>query len=866
MPRVDLPSIRCCLAVLGVVVAAAPALAAPPTSGSSAVDFVRDVRPILSDNCFFCHGPDPKHREGELRLDQREGLFRVKDGVSPVVPGKPQESDLLARVLSEDKAEVMPPRKTGKELTPAQVETLRRWIEAGAPWQEHWAFAPLRKPTPPQPRRADWPVNDIDRFVLHVLELRGLSPSPEADAVTLLRRVSLDLTGLAPTPAEVDRYIADPRPDRYERAVDRLLASPQYGERMAVHWLDLVRYADTVGYHGDQEHHASPYRDYVIKAFNDNLPYDRFTAEQLAGDLMPSPTLWQMAATAYNRILQTSHEGGVQPAEYLAKYAADRVRNLGSVWMGLTTGCAECHDHKFDPFTARDFYSLAAFFADVKEKGDFKGAPNTTPTRRDPEMRVWDLPAYEAVRPIDEKIAALTPRMAKADVLAAQAALAASTAPATAPQRRAEPSPAPGKGKAKSKGATKDADTNKPKEPDAAQGKPSPKPSPMPAAELTGRAAELLSLLRQRQELERTMFQTCMVTQSAPPREVRVLPRGNWMDSSGELVQPATPSLFKPLKTAARATRLDLARWLTSADNPMASRAMVNRVWAIFFGRGLSRQLDDLGNQGETPLHAELMEHLAWGFQADHDVKKLVRAVVTSRTYRQSSLADARQRLADPENQWLARQSRWRLPAEFVRDQALAVSGLLNGSIGGPSVKPYQPALYYRHLNFPQREYQPHLDERQHRRGLYVHWQRQYLHPMLRAFDAPTREECAAERPRSNTPLASLTLLNDPTFVEAAQAFAGRILREAPAGDAARIAWAWRAAVSRAPSSEASRALLDLLAAERAALRADPATATAAQTPAGLWKPDPAWPAHELGAWTSVARAILNLHETYARD
>jgi hypothetical protein len=596
----------------------------------------------------------------------------------------------------------------------------------------------------------------------------------------------------------VDAFVADRDPQAYEKLVEKLLASEHYGERLAMYWLVLVRYADTVGYHGDQEHHASPYRDYVIDAFNLNLPFDRFTREQLAGDLLPHPTTDQKIATCYNRLLQTSHEGGVQPKEYLAMYAADRVRNVSAVWMGATVGCAQCHDHKFDPYTARDFYSLAAFFADVDEENHLRGGgADTTPTKRRPEIPVH-------TRRERERLAALEVRIAELEKQSAD-----------------------------------------------------------------GAKNQLAELTKERDALKKAQ-RLVMVTQSLPtPRTVRVLPRGNWLDDSGLVVDPAIPAFLGKLKVKGRATRLDLADWLTDAKagaGGLTARVFVNRLWYLYFGVGLSKSLEDFGGQGVPPVHPELLDNLAIEFvQSGWDVKQMVRLIVTSRAYRQSSLEPPGLREPDPENRLFARQGRWRLPAEMVRDNALAISGLLVLDVGGPTAKPYQPAGYYRHLNFPKRQYRADADVKQWRRGVYVHWQRQYLHPMLRAFDAPTREECTARRPRSNTPLAALVLLNDPTFIECARVLGQRTLTEGGSSDAERVAFAFRHATARRPDETESRVLLRQLEQNRARYKADPEAATElvkiglAPLPKGADVP-------ELAAWTGVCRAMLNLSETITRE
>ncbi len=765
---------------------ASRAFAAEPT-----IDFNRDVRPILSDRCFACHGPDEKHRKKKLRLDVREDALAAE----AFVPGKPDMSLLLARVTAEGR-EQMPPAKLGKRLTAAEVETLRKWIEEGARYAPHWAYVPPAKRDVPTTKHPT--SNFIDNFVLARLEKEKLSPSPEADRRTLARRLYFDLTGLPPTPAEVDAFVSNKNATAYEKLVDKLLASEHYGERMATYWLDLVRYADTVGYHGDQDHHATPYRDYVIDAFNANMPFDRFTREQLAGDLLPNPTTDQKIATCYNRLLQTSHEGGVQPKEYLAMYVADRVRNVSAVWMGATVGCAQCHDHKFDPYTAKDFYALGAFFADVDEEKHLRGAgTDTVPTKRPPEIPVHTRRERVALADLELEIA-----LQKSQ-------------PATDEQKK-----------------------------------------------------RIAALVKERDALKKAQ-RLVMVTQAlVTPRTVRVLPRGNWLDETGPVVEAAVPAFMGKLTTKGRATRLDLANWLTDAKHGsggLTSRVFVNRLWYLYFGVGLSKSLEDFGGQGEPPVHPELLDRLAIEFvDGKWDVKHVVKLIVMSKTYRQSSLESAALKDRDPENRLLARQSRWRLPAESVRDNSLFASGLLVLDVGGLSAKPYQPAGFYRHLNFPKREYVSDADAKQWRRGVYVHWQRQYLHPMMKAFDASTREECAAQRARSNTPLAALVLLNDPTFVEAARVLGQRAL-DSGKTDAERLAFAFRQVTSRSPDSVEANVLLKYLETNRAAYEANPRAASALLKIGTAPRPKDA-DASELAAWTAVCRILLNLSETITRE
>ncbi|MBI2827110.1 MAG: PSD1 domain-containing protein [Planctomycetia bacterium] len=804
------------------------------------IDFNRDIRPILSDKCFRCHGPDSGARQAELRLDREESAKADRDGNPAIVPGKPEASELVRRITADDEAERMPPKESHKELSPREIALLTRWVADGAVWLPHWAYIPPKRHPLPDVGDAHWPIHALDRFILSRLEAEGLAPSPDADRVTLARRLYIDLAGLPPRPEEVDAFLADDGPQAYERLVDRLLASPHFGERMAMYWLDLVRYADTVGYHGDQEHPISPYRDYVIEAFNENLRFDQFTREQLAGDLMPEPTLRQKIATGYNRVLQTSHEGGVQPKEYLAIYAADHVRNLSAVWLGATMGCSQCHDHKYDPYTTRDFYSMAAFFADVDEAQHLTKGVDKSPTIRAPEMEL--LTEEERAR-----LAGLEARL-KALEAPQQPAAAASSNDADAPKA------------ASGSGARKET------EPNSSAADPPKSESPPPSDK--ERKKEIAALRKQMDAIHNRARRT-MITVSIEPRTMRILPRGNWLDESGPIVQPEVPAFLGHLDVGdRRATRLELARWLTDAEHGvggLTARVLVNRLWYLFFGVGLSRSLDDFGAQGEPPVHPELLDTLAVELvESGWDVKRLVKLLVTSRAYRQASLDTPALHERDPSNRLVGRQSRFRYPAETVRDAALVTSGLLVDQTGGPSVKPYQPAGYYRHLNFPEREYQIDKDQRQWRRGVYVHWQRQYLHPMLKAFDAPSREECTAERPTSNTPLAALVLLNDPTFVEAARAFATRIIASGGATTDERLDFALRQAVSRTATTDERRVLGHLLDDSRKYYQDHP-QAAAELVAVGLAPAPETADRGELAAWTILARTILSLNEPLTR-
>ena len=746
---------------------------APGIVSAAPVSFNRDIRPILSNNCYACHGFDQNERKADLRLDTREGAT-----AKVIVPGDPETSLLWKHVTQADPDERMPPPETGKSLTAAQKSLLKQWISEGAHWEDHWAYISPKR----QANRG------IDDFVSETLRSEGLTMSVKADRRTLARRLAFDITGLPPTPEEVASFVNNDGADAYDRYVEDLLASPRYGERMAIYWLDLVRFADTCGYHGDQHRDVALYRDYVIDAFNENLPFDQFTVEQLAGDLLENPTTEQRIASGYNRLLQTTEEGGSQPKEYIAKYAADRVRNVSAVWMGSTLGCAECHDHKFDPFTQKDFYSLAAFFADIEEVAVGRNSANMSlPTDKQ----------AQALAAVDAEIAPMKEQIKKA-----------------------------------SDDEKKDLQ------------------------------ASLKKLEARRKKIDAEIAKTMVVKVRKEPLMTRVLPRGNWLDESGEVVQPAIPAHLGRLAIDGdrRASRLDLARWMINSDNPLTARVFVNRVWKLFFGQAIARTLEDVGAQGEWPTHPELLDWLALEFvESGWDVKQLIRTIVHSQAYQQSSMESDALRERDPYNRLLARQGRFRLEAEMVRDNALKVSGLIVHREGGRSVKPYQPEGYWGQLNFPKRTYQPDQDQNQYRRGVYTYWCRTFLHPSMAAFDAPTREECTAERVRSNTPLQALVLLNDPTYVEAARALAQQLnngsLRDG-------ITKAFEVVLSRKPSSQEIEILSQLHTEQRARFSQDPHAAKALLE-VGLAQAPETTP--ELAAWTSVSRAILNLHETITR-
>jgi mono/diheme cytochrome c family protein len=758
------------------------------------VSFNRDIRPILTENCFACHGPDAHEAKADVQLHSKEASH---DGFL-IVPGEPEISEAWLRIV--DERDPMPPKDSHKVLTDEQKQLIKRWIEQGAQYEPHWAYVPPVMTEAPAVQDEAWPQHWIDRYVLAQLEDRGLEPVDDADRVTLIRRLSFDLIGLPPTPEEVQDFVNDESPDAYGKLIDRLLASPHFGERMAIYWLDVVRFADTVGYHGDQTMSISPYRDWVIWAFNENLPYDTFIEHQVAGDMIDDPTGNALIASAYNRLYQTSHEGGIQRAEYEAIYDADRVRNFGEAFMGSTIGCAQCHDHKYDPYTDEDFYSLAAFFGQIddlwhlppKDSKKFSPASNSNPTPRHPEI--------ETLSPLDQqRLDALQAKLTQVD------------------------------------------------------------------------DAELKETIQA--EIDAIKPRKVLIAKQHDPedyRPVRFLARGNWADETGDVMTPAIPAFLGELDVEGAPTRLDLAKWLTTpaaegGSGERNARVMVNRLWYLMFGEGLCTTLGDFGGQGMPPNHPELLDRLAIEFvESGWDIKAILKQMAMTRTYRLSSEPTQELLVEDLNNEFFARQSQRRLPAEMIRDNALFVSGLMVDQLGGESARPYQPLGYYMHLNFPKRTYKPDTDLNQWRRGVYTHWQRQFLHPMLKAFDAPSREECVAKRPISNTPLAALVTLNDPSFVESARNFAQRVLTESEGDDRSKLNWAMMELLSRDASDREAELILSLLAHNREVFAESPDSAESLVS-VGISPRDEQIDAVEHAAWTEVCRLLLNLHETITR-
>ncbi len=1167
-----------------------------PARRSDKVDFNRDIRPIISNNCYACHGPDGEARKAGVRFDIPSGAVTpAKDGKIPVVAGHPEQSEMYARITAADPDDRMPPASFGKTLTPAQIELIRKWIEQGGKYERHWSLVPPTRPALPQVSEPSWPRNGIDAFIMDRLDEAGLAPSPEAENARLLRRVTLDLTGLPPTIEELDAFLADPSPDAYERAVDRLLASPRYGEHMARYWLDAARYGDTHGLHLDNYREMWRWRDWVINACNSNMPFDEFTIEQLAGDLLPNPTLDQLIATGFNRNNVSTSEGGAIPEEYLVKYAVDRVQTTSTVWMGLTAGCAACHDHKFDPITQKEFYQLFAFFNNVDETGLDGNQKDPPPVVRAPTSeQQTQLDALAArVAALDAKINAPDPVIDAAQaewestarqevtgwwnlwtptqmistagstltlledgsVLAGGAnpakddyilvgdtdltniqlirleALTHPSLPFNGPGRadnanlvltefelvavsKTDPSqsqsvhfrraladfsqqrddfpvrkaidgitndnsgwavagyerredrtavfiadapfgyeggtelrfalrhqsrfPQHAIGRARlalSNSSSLAARLNEPMlstwheagpfhpdqptqqaaastgfEPEANPGaidlnatygdgvirwidKPeyadgqinnlaevdyaatylyrtieSPTsrtvtislgsddacvlwvngkklfeqlmpraPAPdqdrvqvqlepgtnhilLKVVDFAGGFAFYFKLIDgedefrntlalqtlaidpgqrtpQQTDLVRTIFRkqhspasrvlyeqleraradlaayemtiptTLVMKERADRRMTNLLNRGNY-DQPKDEVQPGVPACLPPLPADAPANRLTFARWLVSPDHPLTARVTANRLWQQVFGEGLVQTSEDFGSQGSPPTHPELLDWLAVEFmESGWDVQHMLRLMVTSATYRQTSRITPDRLAADPRNHLYSRGPRYRMDAEMIRDFALDTSGLLVEKLGGPSVKPFQPEGLWEAVAYPDsdtRSFKKDEGQAQYRRSVYTFWKRTQPPPNLATFDAPSRESCSVRRPRTNTPLQMLTLMNDPQFVEASRVFAARIMTEGGSTAADRVRWAIRIATARRAHDDETETLVSVYEQQLAVFHAEPDKA-AALLGVGDAMLDPNLDQAELAAWTTVANILLSLDESITK-
>jgi Protein of unknown function (DUF1553)/Protein of unknown function (DUF1549)/Planctomycete cytochrome C len=803
------------------------------------VDFNREVRPILAKNCLACHGQDEAKRAKGLRLDHREGAVKpLKSGEPAIVPGDPDSSAVVLRITEEDETLRMPPKKHGNRLTPAEIDVLKRWIGEGAEYAAHWALiAPKALPLPSITDKA-WARNGIDYWVLSRLENERLKPSSEADRTTLLRRVSLDLRGLPPTLGEVDKYLEDKAPDAYEKAVDRFLGEPAYGERWARMWLDQARYADSAGYGSDPLRPTIwRYRDWVIDAFNRNLPFDRFTLEQIAGDLLPNATLEERVATAFHRNSMTNTEGGTDDEEFRVAAIKDRVDTTMQVWMGLTMGCAKCHSHKFDPITHDDYYRFYAIFNQTADQDQPSEAPviaAATSTIRD------------RIQKIDEEIAPLRTILeaSTAALATAQAKWESSLGSTEAPARKGLPKEilaildlsADRRTKSQTESLAKHFRTIAP--------------------ELKPVRDRIVAL----EKAKPVIPSVPVMVELAPERHrvTHILRKGNFLEP-GDVVGPDLPRSLPAWPEGTPKNRLGLAHWLVDRQNPLTARVAVNRYWAQIFGVGLVETEEDFGTQGEPPSHPELLDWLAVHYRdSGWNTKALLRLIVTSATYRQSSKVRPELLEKDPRNRLLARAPRVRLEAEMVRDQALALSGLLSQKVGGPSVFPPQPGGLWQAAFNGERTWSTSEGEDRYRRGLYTFWRRTVPYPSMAVFDAPSREICAIRRVRTNTPLQSLVTLNDPVYVEAAQALARRIVREGGSDVASRARLGLRLCLCREPRPEQVEPLVALYAQEHERYRKTPAAAMSLATeplgpiPLGM---EPA----DLAAWTTVANVLLNL-------
>jgi len=817
------------------------------------VDFSRDVLPILSDNCFHCHGPDSKHREADLRLDDRAAALAK----SVIVPGKSSASAIVKRLTSHDPDEQMPPPKSNRKVDAAQIAMITRWIDEGAPWGKHWAFvAPVRPPLPaadPKSPLAGWARTPIDRFILARLTKENLRPSPEAPKATLLRRVYLDLVGLPPTPAEVSAFLLDNSPDAYEKAVDRLLMSPRYGERWAWEWLDAARYADTNGYQGDPERTMWPWRDWVVKALNDNMPYDKFTVEQLAGDLLPNATLEQKVATGFNRNHMFNGEGGRIAEETRVENVMDRAETLSTVWLGLTVGCARCHDHKFDPITNREYYALYAYFNNTSETGGASGGGRSG--QISPIVDFATPSELEAAAAATAAVAKIAEEVAKVELTlfprdkgqpAGKSPKAADLSGNVLSALNSEPA------KRGADAIREMAAFYKDREP--AYGK---------------LLASHKAAVDERDRLASRITRVMVMDEQEKPRETFMLDKGAY-DKPGAKVEAGTPAILPPLAAGASRNRLALARWLVDDKHPLTARVTVNRFWQTFFGTGLVKTVDDFGVQGEKPSNPELLDWLAVEFmQSKWDVKRLHRLIVTSAAYRQDSRMTAAAFERDPENRLLARGPRFRMPSWMLRDQALATSGLLVEKLGGPSVKPYQPTGIWEEATFGKKTYVQDHGDALYRRSLYIFWRR--IVGPTSFFDVAARQVCTVKTPRTNTPLHALATLNDPAYVEAARSLAEQTLRDpaiAPSSATAtadRLTAAFRRATLRSPTSDELRILTKSLAQLRAEFAADP-TAADKLLKVGESPRDAKLDPIEHAALASVCSMILNLDETLTKQ
>ncbi len=841
------------LALVGLV-GLGPLEAAEPSSPT--LDFNRDIRPILAENCFYCHGQDANKRQADLRLDVRESAIAAK----AIVPRDLAASELAKRIHSTDPDQQMPPPKSNRRLTDAQRKMLERWIEEGAMFANHWAFVAPTRPAEPAVKREAWPRNAIDRFVLSKLESLGIEPSPEAERATLIKRLSIDLVGLPPTPAEVDAFVADNDPNAYERLVDRLMASPHYGERMALPWLDAARYADSNGFQQDGDTWQWIWRDWVVQAINADMPFDQFTIWQLAGDLLPSATLDQKIASGFNRNHLLNGEGGAIPEEQRFVNLFDRVDTTATTWLGLTMACAQCHDHKYDPITMRDYYGLLDAFNRVPESG--------TPQFFSSRVRVA-APFVEA--PTEENKAKIADFEQQIQSAEDEARRVADTAyEGWRAGLFADGKPAEGKGLPDSLAAL----LRKPESDRSAEEKKAVDTQLRKHFDekVRGTLAGKLPALGKADDIRKQLnaykadnLPRVMVMSDERPRETSILDRGEYLKPR-EKVAFATPAFLPPLPEGAPTNRLGLAQWLVSPSHPLTARVQVNRMWQQFFGQGIVKTSEDFGVQSEYPLHGPLLDWLAVEFrESGWRVKALQKRIVMSATYRQSSRVSAEMRTRDAENRLYARASRFRMPSLVLRDWALSASGLLIPKLGGKPVYPYQPDAVWESLAITKERdftYPASRGDDLYRRSIYTFWRRTVGPANM--FDASNRQTCRVRPSTTSTPLHALTTLNDPTWVEAARMLAERAWHANGSLDE-RLAFAFRQVVCRVPQERDRQLLKRAFDRQLAVYRADTAAAQQLLS-VGERKRDEKLPLDEHAALAAVCLALFNIDEALTRE
>jgi len=944
-----------------------------PAAGK--IEFARDVLPILATNCFTCHGPDEKTRKAGLRLDSAaESRRKLKSDAVAIVPGKADESELVARILTDDSEDVMPPVKSQLKLKPTEKEILKRWVEQGGDYQLHWAYEAVKRPAVPGVPVAatkGWAKNPIDAFVLAKLEAEGLKPSTEAERYALARRVAVDLTGLPPTLAQADAFAKDTSADAYEKYVDEMLKSTAYGERWAAVWLDLARYADSNGYANDNPRTIWRYRDWVIDSINRNQPFDQFTIDQLGGDLLPEAKTEQVLATAFHRNTLTNDEGGTNDEEFRVAAVVDRVNTTMQVWMGVTMACAQCHDHKYDPFTQEEYYKLFAILNQTQDRDAGDNSPllsEPSPQQETEKQKLLaEIAALEKVVGEKTKVAAgdaKNPAAAPAvpkrtgkvntrfvrvenlgkgvyihlaevqvfagtDNLARKGKASQVSTAYDGPANLANDGNTDGEyftGKSvshtdaadnpwwevdlgkevavdkivvwnRTDGGTEDRMPNwriiamddkrqpvwvktfdKPAKPSAS--------AALPATFETTDAATTTEIARyvkgettslklpEQKKIEDLKKQIAAMKGITTPvmrelaanqrRKTHILLRGDFLSPDRE-VKPGTPAIFPPLPSGAEADRLALARWMVSPENPLTARVAVNRYWEQLFGRGLVDTLEDFGVRGALPTHPQLLDWLASEFMAQGwDVKKLIKMMVMSATYRQASRVTPAELTRDPDNALLARGPRFRHSAEVVRDQALFAGGILSVKIGGPSVRPPRPKMNLSAAFGGSTDWDPSAGDDRHRRGLYTEWRRTIPYPSMVAFDATNRTVCTIRRPRTNTPLQALVTMNDPVYLEAAQGLARRILKDGGDTLESKATHGFRLVLIRPPTDAELKRIVTLYqqARETYAKNAKDARAISSlplgDLPDGMDVTDAA-------AWTVVGNVLLNLDETLSK-